>query len=283
MHFMRDFVIFLLFLFLVIIDQISKYIIYVSGPYTLFGLHFELFLNPGIGFSLFAGSSPFLRIVSISTFYGFIMLIFLTAMMLISKRMINLKLGLTILFSGITGNVLDRIHLANVIDFITVDSLHFFNVADMIQMLGLSVVVYSLFRYEKELWYPKNLRKRFKLRSKEQFRLVLKVFFASMMLAITLAIFCCTYFFHILKVIDTDELILFLSIFLFIALSFSVILSLITFVISQRIVGPVLAFNRHISELLNGANKEFSLREGDQHLQLLSIAKNIKEYLYEEE
>jgi signal peptidase II len=129
----------------VVADQVSKAI--VRGQISRFEEH-ELFLgiklintrNTGVAFSMFSGGGPFVVIiafVALAALIGF----FVTH---IHRRLVWLPTGL--LLGGAAGNLIDRIRLGAVTDFIKFPHWPAFNVADICVTFGVLTLIYVLER-----------------------------------------------------------------------------------------------------------------------------------------
>jgi signal peptidase II len=129
----------------VVADQVSKAI--VRGRISRFEEH-ELFLgvklihtrNTGVAFSMFSGGGPLVVIiafVALAALIGF----FLTHM---HRRLVWLPTGL--LLGGAAGNLIDRIRLGAVTDFIKFPYWPAFNIADICVTFGVLTLIYVLER-----------------------------------------------------------------------------------------------------------------------------------------
>lgn len=135
---------------LIILDQISKY--YIINNYQLYSssslidnfIYITNIRNAGAAFGilqnykiLFIISS--IIIISVLLFYFFIS----------SKHDILLRTSLTLIISGGIGNLIDRIKLGYVIDFIDVRIWPIFNFADSYIVIGCLLLTYFvLFKYK---------------------------------------------------------------------------------------------------------------------------------------
>jgi signal peptidase II len=145
-------VVFLLIgLFILIIDQLSKVWIRtnLSEGQTLFELGFFQLThvsNTGAAFGLFQGQSFALTVVAIVA----IAVVLVCGLYIsrffpwLDRRLSRLSLGL--LLGGTMGNLVDRIHLGYVTDFIDFGYWPAFNVADASVTIGVIIFVYSLLR-----------------------------------------------------------------------------------------------------------------------------------------
>jgi signal peptidase II len=127
----------------VVADQVSKAVI--RGQISRFEEH-EVFLgiklintrNTGVAFSMFSGGGPLVVIIA------FVALAALIAFFVtnIHRRLVWLPTGL--LLGGAAGNLIDRIRLDAVTDFIKIPHWPAFNVADICVTLGVLSLIYVL-------------------------------------------------------------------------------------------------------------------------------------------
>ncbi|MEK6932416.1 MAG: signal peptidase II [Nanoarchaeota archaeon] len=113
----------LLIIILLLLDQISKHLLTTT-------------INKGAAFGLFQGYTTLLIIVS---------LIVLIICIYYYKDK-NLRLGLSFLIAGIIGNLMDRIFLGYVRDFIEISIFPVFNLADSFNVIGAILLIYLSFR-----------------------------------------------------------------------------------------------------------------------------------------
>ena len=137
-----------------ILDQISKIVINTNlkenESIKVIGSFFKLtkVFNEGAAFSLFDGSKVFLIIVSI------ISILFLLYMMKDFKdsKLNNIAFGF--IFGGILGNLIDRLFLGYVRDFLDFNILGFhypvFNLADSFIVIGVIILIIDLIKGEKD-------------------------------------------------------------------------------------------------------------------------------------
>ena len=144
-------------LLLIVADQWSKYAItshfsygesmpVISGFFNL-----VLVYNSGAAFSFLSGESGWQRWFFIGITVGAVVLI-----MWMIQRHRNDRLfcwGLTLILGGAVGNLIDRIHLGHVIDFLdfVFGGWHFwaFNVADSAISVGAALLILDSFRPRK--------------------------------------------------------------------------------------------------------------------------------------
>ena len=139
-------------LFLVVIDQISKYLVtaqlnLAESLEILPFLNFTLILNTGIAFSMFddGGISGRWILVSLTS----IAVIYVAYILIKEKNLHTLEiLPLVLILSGGLGNLIDRVLFGYVIDFIHVFygiySFYVFNLADSFITIGVVIYLYYL-------------------------------------------------------------------------------------------------------------------------------------------
>ena len=134
-------------IFIVLIDQFSKYIIFynkklfINKDFLLFKLDFVK--NYGAAFNILSGSRIFLSLISI---LFSILLIYL----ILRKNTLN-SLDLysySFILGGTIGNGIDRIYKGFVIDFINLNIINFpvFNIADISINIGFIILLYNIFK-----------------------------------------------------------------------------------------------------------------------------------------
>lgn len=137
------------------IDLITKLTIYEKalngGKITLIKgvLSFVAVQNTGASFGMFGDKTIILTIVSAVSAAG--LLVFLICS--IKERNPLLRISLVLIIGGAIGNLIDRIALGYVRDFIFVDLINFavFNVADSALTIGtILLIVYVLFYYKQK-------------------------------------------------------------------------------------------------------------------------------------
>jgi signal peptidase II len=115
----------------IVLDQISKYLIThslvlgASLPVIPNFLHFTYTLNTGASFSIFQGQRPVFIILTL------IVLAFVFwAVRKIPRDMKMFRFFLALFCGGTIGNLIDRLYLGAVIDFVNLGWFPIFNVAD---------------------------------------------------------------------------------------------------------------------------------------------------------
>ena len=137
-------------IFIILIDQFSKYFIFynykkvININFLLFRLDFVK--NYGAAFNIFSGNRIFLSCISI------IFTILLTYLIL-RKNNLNILdlLSYSFILGGTVGNGIDRTLKGFVIDFINLNFINFpvFNIADISINIGLVFLIYSFYKNKR--------------------------------------------------------------------------------------------------------------------------------------
>jgi len=275
----------------IIVDQITKQLSLQMKETWIGPVHLILVFNEGAMLGLFAKLPAILRIVTLSTSGFFILSLYAFFQYIIPIRMMKLRLGLSLLVGGIIGNVLDRTYNGYVIDFIgfKVGQFHspVWNVADMIQWVGYALVIYSIFTEGQLLWPDKDTRKRFWVNKNFQLRYASIFMTAGLLISTICMVFSYTYLKVSLIELGMQNMATvnqytesFLYSFVILNLTFAITLFLFARVASQKIAGPVYAFERFLSEALDNQMSEdikaLKLRAGDEFRHLEQLAEKIK-------
>lgn len=142
---MKQIKLFLLFLVLVLADQLTKFLMQ-NKTFMLTGwLGLNYAENAGAVFGFLQG---FAGLVIVISFIAIIILIY----SLVSRKYGGYELPITIILSGITGNTIDRLWLGYVRDFIQVSIWPTFNIADScltIGVLWICIIAFGTKRYLK--------------------------------------------------------------------------------------------------------------------------------------
>ena len=134
-------------IFIILIDQFSKYLIFlnyktlVNKDFLLFKLDF--IKNYGAAFNIFSGSRIFLSIISI--IFSIIIIYLILRRNSISQYDLY---SYSFILGGTIGNGIDRIVKGYVIDFINLNIITFpvFNIADISINIGFILLLYKFFK-----------------------------------------------------------------------------------------------------------------------------------------
>ena len=138
---------FSLSIFIVLIDQFTKYLIsynnklFINKDFLLFKLDFVK--NYGAAFNIFSGSRIFLSLISIIFSILLIYLIF-------RRNTCNSfeLYSYSFILGGTIGNGIDRIYKGFVVDFINLNIINFpvFNIADISINIGFIILLFNIFK-----------------------------------------------------------------------------------------------------------------------------------------
>ncbi|MBU4241864.1 MAG: signal peptidase II [Nanoarchaeota archaeon] len=125
-------------LFLVIIDQLSKFLITNKSIEIFRGFSLKFVTNTGAAFSLFQGFNLVLVLISL------IVIVYLFLQLRKEKNQIRVW-SFIFIIAGALGNLIDRVIFGHVRDFILVWIWPTFNLADSFITIGALLLLYSLF------------------------------------------------------------------------------------------------------------------------------------------
>ena len=137
----------LLISLILVCDRLSKIAaeralsLYQSAPLIKGVLHFTLVHNTGAAFGLLKNQLVLLIATSMSA----VVLMFLSLHRVRSAPAVY-RIALSLIFSGALGNLIDRIFLGYVIDFIDLRVWPVFNIADSAITIGAVLLALSMFR-----------------------------------------------------------------------------------------------------------------------------------------
>lgn len=267
-----------LFIVCVTIDQLSKNL----APEHL------IYYNTGFIFGSFTELPSSLRIISLSSLGGFLFTLYLFLLRVLSTRFFWLQAALGIFCAGLFGNIIDRAYHAKTIDFIPLHlgELHLvFNVADVFQWIGAVLIAYRVITQEKLLWHPGNQRGKFIVHWRDQLFFSLKMTLTSLCCTLVLGLFCASFLRLSLEFVSSEHQKIaalmqhFFIGYLSLGLIFSLFVFSLSLYLSHRLAGPLYAFEKYVEELLEGSQRRFRLRDGDQAKQLVKIADELHRHL----
>jgi signal peptidase II len=129
----------------IVADQATKALVRAEIPRfeeveLLLGIKLIHTRNTGVAFSMFSGGGPIVVIVAVIALTA-LLAFFITHM---RRRLIWLPVGL--LLGGAAGNLIDRVRIGAVTDFVKLPHWPAFNVADVCITAGVIVLIYVLER-----------------------------------------------------------------------------------------------------------------------------------------
>jgi signal peptidase II len=133
---------------IILLDQITKYAIRaqygiwsVGGPWSVLGV--DVFLvhmpNTGMMLGLFQGAGSIITVIGLAII-GILVYYFPK----ISRQNGLARWGIALLLGGILGNLIDRVFLGYITDFVRIDPLPVFNIADIAVYTGVILIAISV-------------------------------------------------------------------------------------------------------------------------------------------
>lgn len=144
------------FLLLVVIDQVSKYWARTSlregGPLSIIPsvLKLQYHENTGAVWGIMTGKTGLLSIISLVLM---LVLLFIYFKIPTKRRYLPIQIIWVFIMAGAIGNLIDRIALKYVVDFVYIELIDFpiFNIADnYITLSSILLVILGLFYYKEE-------------------------------------------------------------------------------------------------------------------------------------
>lgn len=264
----------LLLIGLVGLDLLSKHLALKSGLF---------WSNSGVLLGFLNHLPGFLLVTALGALSAFLFLIYVCLMLFLHPRLLGLKLGLSFLASGIFGNVLDKAIRGWTLDWITLPwwggKFIAFNLADTFLWIGITTVLWWVFRRDTELWYPGDQRRSIWHSPREQLWFSLKFSGITVGTCGMVGIFSFAFIRQILLPFPGELGQIFGTQYILVLACLTLLLAGVSFIIglwlSHRMLGPVRAFERHVEEIVAGKQREFKLREGDMLKRLEEIAQLI--------
>ena len=144
---------------ILVLDQASKlyvdarFALYESVPVIRGWFHLTYIRNKGAAFGIFADSAvrvPFFITVSLVA-----LLVILWYLRRLRAEQTLAAFSLALIFAGALGNLIDRVRLGEVIDFLDVFWRHYhwpaFNVADSAICVGVALLIWEMWQEERRL------------------------------------------------------------------------------------------------------------------------------------
>ena len=284
---------FFLLLFLIFLDQFfknqvenSSEALKESGGFLGFSL--SSVQNPHFIFGWDPGTSPLFVQTSLISLFLLLLFYYFVLLFFTRQKFYTLQLACSFLLAGFSSNLFNKLSQFYVLDYIkwswgTGFSLYF-NLADVFQLVGWLIFISQLVLNHRLIWKKDERRKSFFILKKYQYQFLAYCTAIFVWVSVLLILFSYQFF----SFLDKSEgspaleqlspgfflLLFFLlgGIYFFIGLFF--------IYVSNKIYGPVFAFEKYIRQLLKGEEKgDFKLRPQDQFKNLQPLAQDIKKAL----
>jgi signal peptidase II len=139
----KDLFFFSIVLLVIIFDQLSKYLIRLFKPFFDFKiLKIQLIKNSGAGFGILQNKTLFLGILSLIVVF----MIFYYYRKIPENNLV--QVGFSLFVAGAIGNMIDRLFIGYVTDFIYFKFWPAFNIADACLSIGVILIIIFSFRKE---------------------------------------------------------------------------------------------------------------------------------------
>ncbi|MBY0414588.1 MAG: signal peptidase II [Bdellovibrionales bacterium] len=227
--------------------------------------------NASFIFGLFKDSSYLVRIVFTSVTLGIISLIFCYFYTFLSKELKLLRWAMTLMIAGFFGNALEKLFSGFVIDYAFINfsifQNYFFNLNDVVQILGFVIAVKEIFTKQDIIWFPNVRRQQLFVYKDVQLSVLARVLGLVLIGNLTQFILGITLLLPHLK--EGSEKIQALYIFCFFIINLF-LLPIIGFSLIKELlkcVGPMFALERHLNDLEKDG-KPLQLRKTDYFVTL---------------
>lgn len=277
---------------LVVLDILSKnmssLILNPASTFNFFGLSLsEPVKNYNLIFGSNFGLSPIIIISYLTCIFCILLFYYIISLIFVPTKFYTLQIGISLLFGGFAGNFISKVSSLYTTDFIkwsvTPNVNFYFNFADVFQTIALVIIFSQIIHLRKIIWNMSNKRTQFIVMKKEQFQ-----FIAYCLLGfLCFASFCVFFNYQFLGYaksaslsnmheINNDMLKYSISFLLFLGLFVAVFF----IYLSNKIYGPIYAFERYIRALLKGEKpQDLKFRKQDQFKHLESLASAIKKHI----
>lgn len=251
--------------------------------------------NKAAFWGIFANLPQNLKQVGLATFGGVFLIVFGLVQLILPEKVMWLRVGFTVLLAGMLGNVIDRLFFGHVIDFIVFGNKEVIysvlNLADFFQLTGLMMIIYNSIAHYAVIW-PKNNKRTDKWVNPPFQK---KFIFFNFTLLASISLVLLVFSFAFLKItlneylgfeseVSENILQLYLRLYLILNAVLFMCYFVISLIASHRVAGPIYAFKKYTTELLNHThlqdfNRPLILRKHDEFEDLMELSQAIKERL----
>lgn len=252
---------------------------------------FILFHNYGFVLGSLKDADQLYTIVMPSTFGAFLLYLYFVLQYFLPIKYPMIRVGLSIFCAGVISNIIDRVMWGYVIDFVQITTPFFrtgiFNLADVLQWVGIGIFAASYIRNGKALYPIDERRGRKWIDPKFQLKFCATLIFVGFAFAVIMMALSYTFLDVSIVSLIPDEntarefLRNFVRLFAVVSLAFFLSLFVLGVQLSWRIVGPIRAFEGYIEDILRGNSRTFRLRSGDEFQQLEGLASKFHSNFHE--
>lgn len=259
---------FIVLLAVILIDQMTKN--YAIDTHILVS-------NQGMMFGSFSDTSAVVRVSLIASGSIIFFMIYYGLIYFLSESLGPLKFGISFLFGGALSNAIDKVYLNFVVDFIPIslgNYLFHANVADIIQLVGVVVILYYMFFCQDEIWFPDDKRGVILISPTSQLLFAFKFFVVCMSALLMISLFSYTYMEVEFDSFSGHKRSEFVSLALMLSSIFSLLIFIFGVFLSHHFYGPIYKLNKYIEN--NEWDQNFILREKDQFKELEILIKKLR-------
>ena len=222
-----------------------------GGNLDLGLIKIQSILNNAFIFGLFERASHFIRIVTSTVLIGIVTILSCYFYAFLSSELRTLRWGMTVMLTGLCGNAFEKLYFGFVQDYISINigylSQFYFNLSDVLQIVGLAIIVKEIFQNQDMIWLPDvSKRKRVFVYREIQLPMTSKILGLFFIGSITQGILAMTLLFPQLKRGSQDIQVLF--IFCLILINVAILPLIGKFFLREQLrsMGPVYALEKYM-------------------------------------
>jgi signal peptidase II len=278
----------LLFIIVLIPDQVSKFFISLSN-FSLNTEYFSLFSWEDDSFflNLISGLPRIVTQVFSSIIIAYLSLLLLGVLYFFkNKNLFYIKCGVTILFLSFISNFIDMAYKSSITLIIHFKPLPLSgNIASVFKYLGVVLIIFGTITHWRELTGKDSRRKTFLINNNYQLKTSLFFALALVVQGMTFTLFSYFYFNNFtfnFNLGNSDDISLpYLFGILVILILFTLVSFFACIIYTQKTVGPLVAFERFIDDLLAGKDAQMYMRDGDHLQDLKRLSEKLKKGIKE--
>lgn len=278
----------LLFIIVLIPDQVSKIVITFTN-YSLNTEYFSLFSWEDDSFflNLISGLPKIVTQVFSSIILAYLSLLLLGVLYFFkNKNLYYIKCGFTVLFFSFISNFIDMAYKSSITLIIHLKSLSLSgNLASVYKYCGVVFILFGIITHWKELIGKDTRRKTFLIDNNYQLKTSFFFAIALVVQGMTFTLFSYFYFNNFtfnFNLGNSDDISLpYLFGILVILILFILVSFFVCIIYTQKTVGPLIAFERFIDDLLQGKDAQMHMRDGDHLQDLKRLSEKLKKGIRE--
>lgn len=281
------FPLFSVLLFLILCDQILKriFLFFRIKTGSFLGFAFDLIPNENFILSLELTTDHFFKTIILTPVFIWVVFFYFLSIHYIPKNMKFIRWGWTLVAAGALSNMMDKLRIGHVLDifaFRLKDIFYiYFNFADVILTVGFGLLVYGIVKHRNRFKKIPERRKILLILKEEQWHFIFSVTWIAFCFGLLFFILNSQFLTQYAAVSEglREQFLLFAFKYFTVVIVLFLLPVIMAFIyLSNKIYGPIYAFERYIRALLKQENPEdLQLREGDHLKRLEVLAKEVKE------